>query len=308
MTQRKEAGRAVTHLTAVWLVGCVLTSVQLQAVFVALFTGGAVPFTVVLVGVALLAVAVLAWLGTAVRAIVPLTSRARGPWTWAVGVYALGTVGAFGAAVVNFKVNRLEDGLLFCSTGGACYALAAALFLPDTRFRLGALGAAAVLVVGGTYAVRAATQPPTLDEWITANGVDRSMLRVGDPPPGYTLRILGAGEEGFGAEYERSHPARRLHLGVERAGHDPRRVDARGCPVPFGEPIHCADDGGGRQLLTYEGGHEHRELRLRRDGLVYTVTVEGHDTDLSAARHILATLGPATDAELAGLLELPMRR
>ncbi|WP_406729251.1 hypothetical protein WJ438_38535 [Streptomyces sp. GD-15H] len=292
---------------AVWLAGCALTGVQLQAVLVALFADGAAPFTAALVGVALLSVVALAGLGAAVRTVVPLMRRARGLWAWAASVYALGTVGAFGAAVVNFKINHLEKSLLLYLAGGTCYALAAALFLPGTRVRLGALGAATALAVGGVYATWAATQPPTLDKWITANGVDYTLLRVGDPPPGYALHVLGASEDGFGADYERPHSTR-LHLGVTRVGHDPRRVDARGCPVPIGEPIRCADDGGGRQLLTYEGDYEHQELRLRRDGLVYTVTVEGFHTDLSAARHILSTLRPATDAELAGLLELPMRR
>lgn len=307
MTQGKNAGRAIAHLVAVWLVGCPLTYVQLMMVLVILFTGGAAPFAAVLVGVALLSVVVLAGFGTAVRTLVPLMRRARGLWAWAVSVYVLGTVGAFGAAAVNFKINHLENGLLLYPAGGTCYALAAALFLPGTRVRLGALGAATLLAVGGVYATWAATQPPTLDEWLTANGVDHTLLRVGDPPPGYALRVLGAGEDGFGAEYERPRSTR-LHLGVKRVGHDTRRVDARGCPVPFGEPIRCTDDGGGRLLLTYEGGYERQELRLCRDGLVHTVTVEGSPTDLSAARHILSTLRPATDAELAGLLELPMRR
>jgi hypothetical protein len=218
-----------------------------------------------------------------------------------------GTAGAFVAAVVNFEINHLENTLPLYVAGGCCYALAAALFLPGTRIRLGALGAAAVLVGGGAYAYWDAAQPPTLDEHLAAHDVDRRLLRVGAPPSGYTLRALGAGEDTFGAEYE--HPdSVRLHLGVERAGHDTRRADARGCPVPFGDPIHCVDDGDGRQLLTYEGGYEHQELRLRRDGLVFTVTVEGHHADLSAARHVLSTLRPATDAELAGLLDVPTRR
>ncbi|MBX9395270.1 hypothetical protein K4749_17120 [Streptomyces sp. TRM72054] len=307
MTQTKEAGPAIAHLAAVWLFGCVLTGVQSQAVLVALFVGG----TALLVGavavVAALAVPALAGLGTAARTIAPLTRRRRGLWAWAVSVYVLGTIGAFGAAVVNFQVNRLENGLLLYPAGGLCYALAAALFLPDTRVRLGALGAAAVLAVGGSYATWDATRPPTLDEWLTANDVDRALLRIGDPPPGHTLRVLGASEDGFGADYERPH-SDGLHLAVARQGHDTRRADARGCPVPSGEPIHCTDDGEGRQLITYEGGYEHQELRLRRDGLTYTVTLQGTDNDLTAARHILSTLRPATDGELDGLRELPMRR
>ncbi|MBV7697732.1 hypothetical protein [Streptomyces sp. TRM70350] len=307
MTQTKQAGPAIAHLAVVWLFGCALTGVQLQAVLVALFAGGTAPLIVAVVGVAAPAVAALAWLGTAARTIVPLTRRRRGVWAWAVSVHALGTTGAFGVAVVNFQVNRLENGLLLYPAGGTCYALAAALFLPDTGVRLGALGAAAALAVGGSYAAWDATRPPTLDAWLTANDVDRALLRVGDPPPGYALRVLGASEDGFGADYERPH-SDGLHLAVARVGHDTRRADARGCPVPFGEPIRCTDDGGGRQLVTYEGGYQHQELRLRRDRLTYTVTLQGTDNDLTAARHILSTLRPATDRELDGLRELPMRR
>lgn len=307
--RRETAGRVIVHLAAVWLVGAFLTQLQLVAVLVALFAGGLTPFTAVVVGVVvILAAAAFAGLGTAARTTVPLLRRPRGLWAWTAGVYGLGTIGAFVAVVVDFKTNRLDGGIWLYVVGGTCYALAAALFLPSLRVRLGALGAAAALAAGGPYAVWAAAQPPTLDEWITANGVDRAMLQVGDAPPGYTLRVGGASEDGFGADYERPHSSVRLHLGVERTGHDTRRADARGCPVPFGNPIHCEDDGGGRQLVTYEGDYEHQELRLRRDGLVYTVTMDGLRTDLSPARHILSTLRPATDAELGDLVELPMRR
>ncbi|MZE77651.1 hypothetical protein [Streptomyces xinghaiensis] len=307
MTQWGETRRAVVHLVAVWLAGCALTGMQVIAVLAALFSGGAAPLAALLAGVVLMAVAVLAALGSAVRTMVPLLRRPRGLWAWTAGVYALGTAGASGAAVVYITVNRLDRGLLLYAVGGACYMVAAALFLPGTRVRLGALGAAAALAAGVAYTTWAAAQPPTLGEWISANGVDRGMLRVGDPPPGYTLRGVGASEDGFSAHYARprSEP---LHLGVERAGHDTRRVDARDCPVPRGDPIRCTDDGGGRQLRVYEGDYEHWELRLRRDGLVYTVAGDGSPTDRSAARHILSTLRPATDAELAGLTELPMRR
>jgi hypothetical protein len=281
--------------------------VQLQVVLIALFVGGAPVRGGLLALGAVLGLGALAGVASAARTIVPLARRPRGRWAWTVSVYVSGTAGASVAAVVDFEINHLENALPLYAAGGSCYALAAALFLPGTRFKLGSLGAAAVLVGGGAYAYRDAAQPPTLDEYLAADDVDRGLLRVGDPPPGYTLRALGAGEDTFGAEYERPRSVR-LHLGVARAGVDTRRADARGCPVPFGDPIHCVDDGEGRQLLTYEGVYEYQELRLRRDGLVCTVTVEGHHADLSAARHILSTLRPATDAELAGLLDLPMRR
>ncbi|MBQ0985587.1 hypothetical protein KBZ10_13900 [Streptomyces sp. F63] len=308
MTRNREAARrAIGHVAAVWLAGCALTGMQVMAVLVTLFSGGAALFTSVLAGVVLLAVAVLAALGSAVRTLVPLMRRRGGLWAWTASVYALGTAAASGVTVVSMQINRLDGIHLLYPAGGACYAIAAALFLPGTRVKLGAAGAAAALAAGVAYAAWAAAQPPTLGEWITANGVDRGMLRVGDPPPGYTLRGEGASEESFGAHYEGPN-AESLHLGVERAGHDPRRVDARDCPVPRGDPIRCTDDGGGRQLRVYEGDYEHWELRLRRDGLVYTVAGDGSPTDLSAARHVLSTLRPATGAELAGLLELPMRR
>jgi hypothetical protein len=302
-----EAGRRAAHLAAVWCVGGVLTAVQLQVVLIALFADG----TLVRGGLLALGAAVglvaLGGVARAARTIVPLAHRPRGRRTWTVSVYVSGTAGASVAAVVNFQADRLDNALPLYVVGGSCYALVAALFLPGIRIRLGALAATAVLVGGVAYAYGDAGRPPTLDEYVAANEVDRSLLRVGDPPPGYTLRALGAGEDTFGAEYERPHSVR-LHLGVARAGHDTRRADARGCPVPFGDPIHCVDDGAGRQLLTYEGGYEHQELRLRRDGLVFTVTVEGRHADLSAARHVLSTLRPATDAELAGLLDQPIRR
>ncbi|MFI9610720.1 hypothetical protein ACIHCM_03250 [Streptomyces sp. NPDC052023] len=306
MTQTQEAGLPVAHLAAVWLFGCAITAVQTQVALIALFAGGAASLAVALTVVSALAVTALAGAATAARAVVPLTRRKHGRWAWASGVHLLGTAGVFGAAVVAFQADHLDSGLLLCSAGGSCYALAAALFLPGTRIRLGALGVAAVLAGWGAYAAREAARPPALDEWITASDVDPAMLRVGDPPPGYTLRVLGASEDGFGADYERPASAR-LHLGVAREEYGTRRTGARGCPVPQGEPIHCTDDGGGRQLLTFEGGYAHQELRLRSDGLVFTVTLPGSGGDLTAARHILTTLRPATDGELGALVELPMR-
>ncbi|WP_330461616.1 hypothetical protein OIB37_34955 [Streptomyces sp. NBC_00820] len=296
-------------MAIVWLAGCALTGLQGWAVLFALFVGGALSLIAAVVGVVLLAVTVLAGLGSAARTMLPLVYRPRGLWAWTAGVYVLGTAGASGTAVLNFKANHLESIPLLYLAGGACYALAAALFLPSIRIRLTAVGAAAVLAVSGAYVTWVAVQPPTLDEWITANGVDRTLLRVGDPPPGYAPHVLGASETGSGTEYERPDSAS-LHLGVTRERHDNRRVDARGCPVPFGDPIHCTDDGGGRQLITYEGDYEHQEMRLhlRSDGLVCTVTGSGSTIDLPAARHILSTLRPATDTELAGLVELPVRR
>ncbi|MEU8998718.1 hypothetical protein AB0C95_28480 [Streptomyces caniferus] len=306
MVGKKEAGRTAAHLAAVGLVGCALTAVQFQAVLTALFVHGATALVVVLAVGPPLAVALLAGLGVSARPVVPLTRRARGLWGWATFVYALGTLGVLAATMLNRQVNSAGNVFLLYPAGGICYALAAALLVPGTRTRLTAAALAVALAAGGSYVSWQAVQPPTLDEWIGANGVDRALLRVGEPPAGYTLDARGASAEGFGAGYLRPG-ASELHLTVERIGRDTRRVDARGCPVPVGEVVHCADDGGGRQLVTYEGDYERRELRLRRSGLVHTVTVQGRPADLSAARHILSTLRPATDTELAGLLKLPMR-
>ncbi|WP_112467468.1 hypothetical protein [Streptomyces triticisoli] len=310
MTPKNEAGLVIAHLAAVWFIGSVLTGLQFYAVMIALFTDNTAIVAVVLALVISLAVAAFAGLGAMAHPIMPVTRQARGLWRWASGVYGLGTAGALGTIVTDVQADHhlLENSSLLYLAGGIWYAVAAAFFLPGARAKPAALGVATALVAGAAYAAWAAAQPPTLDEWLTANGVDRALLRVGDPPPGYTLESVGASEDGFGAAYERSGSAG-LHLGVARAGHDTRRADSRGCPVPFGDPIHCTDDGGGRLLVTYQGGYERQELRLRRTGLVHTVTVQGTGaTDLPAARHILSTLRPASDTELAGLVELPMRR
>ncbi|TXS49921.1 hypothetical protein [Streptomyces sp. t39] len=307
VTPRNDPRRTAAHLVAVWLAGCAVSAVQLQAVLVAVFAGRMPWAAGLLAVVAASAVGLLALLGAHARAVVPLTARGAGPWMWAAAVWALGTLGAAAAAAVGHRVDPLESVLPVHLAGGLCYAVAAALLVPGTRIRLGALGTAAALAAGGVYTAVDASGPPTLDEWITANGVDRAMLMVGEPPPGYTVRVLGASEDGFGADYERAGSPR-LHLGVARAGQDRRRADAAGCPVPFGDPIVCTDDGGGRLLVTYGGDHPRRELRLSGGGLVHTVTLGGSGADLAAARRVLSLLRPATDAELAGLTELPMRR
>ncbi|MFJ6846475.1 hypothetical protein ACIQRE_27850 [Streptomyces griseoluteus] len=74
--------------------------------------------------------------------------------------------------------------------------------------RLGALGAAVALAAFGAHTTWAAARAPTLAERISANGVDRAMLLVGDPPPGRTLRVNGASAYGFGAEYPAPPPRR----------------------------------------------------------------------------------------------------
>ncbi|MFF8960233.1 hypothetical protein [Streptomyces sp. NPDC014894] len=307
MTRRSEKAAVFVHLAAVWVVGCALTGVQTLAVMFSLFLDGTSERVALLAAVAAVALVAFASLGNAAHRIVPLARRTHGSWIWAVSVYGPGTAGAAGAAVVNYRINHLDSAFHLYPVGGLCYALVAALVLPGAAIRRGALGTAVALVAGGAYLSWAAAQPPTLDEWIAANGGQRTLLRVGDPPPGYTLRTLGGNEDAFSAEYERPR-APRLHLGVTRSGHADVRADARGCPVPFGETIRCTDDGGGRQLITYAGGYERRQLLLRREGLVFTVTVEGSAAELSGARRVLSTLRPATDAELAGLLENAIRR
>lgn len=308
MIGKNDATAVMTHLAAVWLAGCALTVVQFEAVLSALFLGRPVVLAVVPACAVASAAVLLAGLGRAARTVVPLTGRTVGLWGWTAGVYAFGTAGAFAVAVVLHQVGDRANWLVLFPAGGTCHALAAAFALPAARARRTAVAAALVLVAGGAYAAWDATRPPTLDAWLSANRVDRALLRVGDAPPGYTLRVGGASADGFGAHYESTH-APGLDIHVERAGHDiTRRVDARGCPVPFGREIHCGDDGGGRLLIAYGGDHPTRALRLSRDGLVCTVTLSGAGGDgLPAARHVLSTLRPATRAELAALVELPMR-
>ncbi|MEU1619335.1 hypothetical protein ABZ479_18825 [Streptomyces sp. NPDC005722] len=311
MIGKKDATAVGGHLAAVWLAGCALTAVQFQVVLVALFLGRPVVLAAALACTTVLAVALLAALGRAARSVVPLTRRTAGLAVWTAGVHAFGTAGAFTVVVVLHHVGELGYQVLL-PAGGTCHALAAAFFLPGARARLTALGAAVVLAAGGAYAAWDAARPPTLDAWLSANRVDHALLRVGDAPPGYVLRVGGASADGFGARYESAADeggSAALRLRVERAGYDTRRVDARGCPVPFGQEIQCRDDGGGRLLVLYGGDHPTRELRLPHDGLVVTVYLQGSgEAGLPAARHVLSTLRPATRAELAGLVELPMPR
>ncbi|MFD3821020.1 hypothetical protein [Streptomyces sp. NPDC058625] len=298
-----EAGRVVVHLAMVGCLGSLVTALHLHAVPTALFIGNVPALIAVCVVGAVLSVALFAGTAAPVRLSAPLIRGMRGRWAWAARVYALGTAGAGALVVVHFHIDRLDGSALLYPQGGLCYTLAAALVVPRTWTRVAALGTAAVLA----WAAWAAAQPPTLDQWLTANGVDRALLRVGEPPAGYALHVVGASQDGFGAGYE--HPgAAELHLTVKHVGFDTRRQDARGCPVPLGETLRCTDDGGGRLLLTDEGDYGREELRLHRDGLVYTVTAAGDRVDLAAARRILSTLRPATDAELAALVTLPMRR
>ncbi|MCK7624306.1 hypothetical protein MUU72_14545 [Streptomyces sp. RS10V-4] len=306
MDQKPAAWRTAVHLAAVGIIGCAVTSVQFEAVLVALLTGRSAVIAAVCTAAVAVTISLLAGFAGPARPFVPLTRRARGRWYWAAGVYAFGTAGTVGALVLGSGPEGLSHSWLLAPWGGACYALAAAFFLPHRRTRLATTGAAVALAAALGYGTWAAAQPPTLDAWLTANSVDRALLRVGEPPAGYTLRVGGADEHTFGARY--THPGSPdLRLVVQHPGQDTRRADARGCPVPFGDPVACTDDGDGRQLITYEGAYPTQELRLRRAGLVHIVTLEGHHGDLPAARRILATLRPAKDSELTPLVALPMR-
>jgi hypothetical protein len=307
MAQKNEAGRTFIHLAAIGLVGGALLALELQAGLIALFAGGGGAVALVVGVQTCLGVALFAGLGTAARPLVPSTRSAGGLWAWAAGAYVSGTAGAFCLVWVNHRVNDLENVIALFPAVAACYALAAAFFLPGARRRLTTLAATAVFIVGGGCVTWAATRPPTVDQWIADNRVDRDLLRLGDAPPGYTLTGVGAGTSTFGANYERS-PSAHLHLEVRRISYVTERTDTSGCPVPRGTPIHCSDDGAGRQSVTYEGweaGEEHQELRLRSRGLVYIVSPLGTAGDLPAARHILSTLRPATHAELRSLVDLP---
>ncbi|MER6997995.1 hypothetical protein [Streptomyces sp. NPDC000410] len=286
------------YLSAVWFVGSALTALQFQAVVLALFSGGTALAVVLAVAVPL-AVALFAGAGTVARPLVPLTRRTRGLWVWAAGVYALGTAGAFGVLMLQWRDHGLELGALYYPAGGVCYALAAALFLPGARARLATLVVTAACAGGVAFAAWEAGRPPTADEWIGTSGVDRAFLRVGDPPPGYALGAGGGSRADFGVSYDKPGAAG-LRLTVRRDSYETERADARGCPVPFGEKIRCTDDGGGRLLVdfAYDTGYARSELRLRRDGLVHTVTLASRDGDLAAARGILTSLRPATDAEI----------
>ncbi|MFJ4846867.1 MULTISPECIES: hypothetical protein [unclassified Streptomyces] len=308
MISKHTTGPALVHLTMVWLMGSALTAVGFFVVGVGLFAGGATAGAVAALCWAPVAVALLAAPGFAARHLIPVTKRRGGVWAWAAAVFGAGTAGALIAVAVRLHADGLRNGFVLYVSGGVCYALAAAFFLPGARTRIAAVVAAALFATGGAWTAWDAGRPPTLGTWLRANDVDRALLRVGDAPPGYALSVRGASEDGFGADYERPGTTA-LHLAVERTGEDTRRVDARGCPVPFGETIRCTDDGGGRLLVTYESGYERRELRLHRGGLVCTVTLHetGPGPGLAAARRILSTLRPATDAELAPLTQLPMR-
>ncbi|GAA2667330.1 hypothetical protein [Streptomyces lunalinharesii] len=307
MASRSTAWRLAVHLTGVGFVGYVLTAVQFAVALVALFTGRVPVFVAVSLVVAAGAVGLLAGFAAAAQQFVPLARTTRGRWVWAGGVYAFGAAGTVGAAVLTAGPGGPGPSWLLYLWGGGCYALGAAFFLPGPRIRYGALGVTAALAVGVGYAAWASAQPPTLDAWLTANGVDRALLRLGEPPTGYVLRVNGASESGFGAEYERPGAAG-LHLSVTHPDQDTRRTDAHGCPVLPGVTVTCTDDGGGRQLVAYDGFTAWRELRLRRGGLIHTVSLSDRPDGLRAARHVLSTLRPATDAELSPLRALPMRR
>ncbi|MCF3962101.1 hypothetical protein [Streptomyces fuscigenes] len=306
---------------AVGLGGAVLSTAQWMAVLVALFSGaGAI--VAVSCATAGLGVAVLAAVGTTGRAHLPLLNTRAGLWGWAAAVHVGGTAGALGLLVLG-RAPGSEPGLPGLFAGAAaCSVLTAAAFLPGVRARLTVLAAALALVGTAATAAWAAARPPTTAEWLADHHVDRRLLMLGAPPAGYRRTGIGASDQQFTAVYgsERAGGGA-LRLTVRRISYEDERTAANGCPVPYGRRAVCAGDGGGRQRVRYgqpdasgvavvpdgvvpPGAVD--ELRLRRAGFVYVVADGGGGgLDLRAARHLLATLRPATASELA---PLPRRR
>ncbi|MFD1832120.1 hypothetical protein ACFSJS_21090 [Streptomyces desertarenae] len=304
---RGGTGRVLAaHLAVLALVGTAFAHVQLHAVFLALLFSEGAAVAVVPVAAVAGGTALFTAVGGLFRQFAPITGRASGRWVWGAGVYTLGTAGVLAVLVVDRQGPGLGPGadVLLHPFGGLCHALGAVPFLAGARVRLAALAGAAVLAGGWAYGVWESSRPLSPEEWLAANRVDRALLRVGDPPPGYALDVAHASATAFGAGYTRGD-TRALRLSVERPGTGAGpRVDARGCPVPLGgTAVRCTDDGGGRLLVAYADGHERRELRLLRDGLLHVVALEGPRSDPAAARHVLSTLRPATGAELAPLAE-----
>lgn len=285
-----------SHLFMVWALGTGIFLVLGQLLLLALWGGLSGRWLLVLAAAALVSCLPLASLGRAARGVVPLARTRRGLLAWTSGVFALGTAGTASLVALVWHGPNGAPALstAFYALGGLPYALAAALFHPRRAVRATALTVATAVFGLTAYAGHEAARPPTDQEWLAEARTPAALLRVGDPPPGYTLRTGGATDTSYSATYLRAgHDDISLYVSLPGTGSGLAHLgNGQDCGTYPPETVTCTRDGAGRLFLSAPTTGLH-ELHLHRADL--TLTVLFHTpADLPKARHILTTTHPIT--------------
>ncbi|MFI8996301.1 hypothetical protein [Streptomyces sp. NPDC053542] len=257
------------------------------------------------------ALAVEALLGTAALAVVGRRGRRLVPWAsgslrghllWSTAVFLLGTAGAaaFGYLLMTpYGMAGTTTWQLLLLTGPP-YAIAAALLVPRLTLRIGALAAAAVvglaaalLAYADTAATEAAIAHPTPPPPLPLT----RLTLVGDRPPGYDgPSLVLSNRTAFVTRYAEP-TGEAIVLRINHAPKDGSRPYDAACDPSLSPSVTCADDGGGRTLVTDRKART-RELYVRH-GAVDAVASLDTGASLPAARRLLTTLRPPTARERA---------
>ncbi|KUN09325.1 hypothetical protein AQI95_05770 [Streptomyces yokosukanensis] len=257
-------------------------------------TGAAVP--VLALGVPLL-VGLLAIAGIPARTVVPLCGSAPRRLGWAVLIFLLGTLGVLaGLAAYGGDVDLGSAGTRIALTG-APYAVAAALFVPSRWVRLGALAALAAAVAYGGFVGPAQAQQRRHEADVARYREKPELLDLGAAPPGMQVSHAVVGPASFSVDYR---PVREgYELGYVGLVVRSPLTPAPRCPEPADKGVTCTVDahGGMRTVRRLP-----REVTLVRRYRNVEVEVTSQTLDESGLRHLLDTLHPLSDTELAELM------
>ncbi|MGW4779928.1 hypothetical protein ACWEPA_25105 [Streptomyces filamentosus] len=287
------------HLLLVWAATAALIPMIGFAVVASGWGGGiGAVIPVLAVGVPLMWV-LLAMTALPVRTIVPMCGSLRQRLGWAALVFVLGTIGVLaGLGAYLQDVDLGSAGTRFALTG-VPYALAAALFVPDWRVRLGTL---AVLVCGVGYGVfvgPALAEQREEEAEVARYRQNPELLYLGDSPRGMEISRVRVGPNLFSVDYTPIREGYGLgHVGLW-VNHS--ATPALQCPAPAQKEVTCTVDTHGemRTVTSFPGGSGITLVRRRGD---VEVTVTSGSLDETGLRRLLTTLHPLSDAELDELM------
>ncbi|MFD0381502.1 hypothetical protein ACFQ2B_00855 [Streptomyces stramineus] len=172
------------HLFLVWVtMAAVMPTLGFGLVVTAWGGGAGATVPVFVLGVPLL-VGLLVMAGIPARTVVPLCGSLSRRLGWAVLVLLLGTLGVLaGLAAYGSDVDLGSAGVRIALTG-APYAVAAALFVPDRRVRLGALAVLAAGVAYGGFVSPAQAQQRRHEAEVARYREHPELLYLGAAPAG----------------------------------------------------------------------------------------------------------------------------
>ncbi|GAA0444708.1 hypothetical protein ABZ951_02500 [Streptomyces sp. NPDC046215] len=288
------------HLFLVWVtMAAVMPTLGFGLVVTAWGGGAGATVPVFVLGVPLL-VGLLVMAGIPARTVVPLCGSLSRRLGWAVLVLLLGTLGVLaGLAAYGSDVDLGSAGVRIALTG-APYAVAAALFVPDRRVRLGALAVLAAGVAYGGFVSPAQAQQRRHEAEVARYREHPELLYLGAAPAGMEVSRAVAGPASFSVDY---HPLRQGDESgyVGLTVRSPLTPTPR-CPEPADKDEACAVDARGEMLTVRDFPGGGRAVTLTRRHGNAEVEVTSQSLGESGLRPLLDSLHPLSDTELEELM------